>query len=96
MNKYKIDVYIVDDHAMLNEGLTDALNRSETIRISRSFTNLDECRSVMQERRPDVLLLDISIPTATARRFASGPSANIRKSKSLLSPSTTNTASFSA
>lgn len=69
MNKYKIDVYIVDDHTMLNEGLTDALNRSETIRISRSFTNLDECRSVMQERRPDVLLLDISIPNGDSAAF---------------------------
>ena len=28
--KYKIDVYIVDDHTMFNEGLTDAVNRSDT------------------------------------------------------------------
>lgn len=62
MRKYKIDVYIADDHTMLNEGLTEAINHSETVHVSRSFTTLSECRSALAERCPDVLLLDISMP----------------------------------
>lgn len=69
MKKYKIDVYIVDDHTMLTDGLTEALNRSETVHVSRSFTNLAECQSVLKERRPDMLLLDISIPNGDSVAF---------------------------
>lgn len=69
MNKYRIDVYIVDDHTMFNEGLTDAINRSETVYVSRSFTTLAECQAALKERRPDVLLLDISMPDGDSTAF---------------------------
>ena len=69
MMKYRIDVNIVDDHAMLAEGLTEALNRSATIHVSRSFTTLAECRAALKERRPDVLLLDISLPDGDGIAF---------------------------
>ena len=69
MKNYRIDVYIVDDHTMLNEGLTDAVNRSKTIYVSRSFTTLAECRTALRERRPDVLLLDISMPDGSGEKF---------------------------
>ena len=62
MTKYRIDVNIVDDHTMLNEGLTEALNRSAMIHVSRCFTTLAECRAALELRTPDVLLLDISMP----------------------------------
>jgi len=62
MTKYRIDTYIVDDHTMLNEGLTEALNRSPAIHVSRSFTTLEECRTALALRQPDILLLDISMP----------------------------------
>lgn len=67
--KYKIDVYIVDDHAMFNEGLTDAVNRSETVHVSRSFTMLSDCQAAMAQRCPDVLLLDISLPAGDGAAF---------------------------
>lgn len=60
--KYKIDVYIVDDHTMLNEGLTDAINRYDTVHVSRCFTTLADCRTTLAERSPDVILLDITMP----------------------------------
>jgi len=62
MKKYRIDVYIVDDHEMFNEGLAEAINRSEKAHVSHTFTTLEDCNKALQERRPDVLLLDISIP----------------------------------
>ncbi|MBR2235687.1 MAG: response regulator transcription factor [Prevotella sp.] len=67
--KYKIDVYIVDDHKMFNEGLTDAVNRSETVHVSRCFTTLSNCRAAMAQRCPDVLLLDISMPDGDGTTF---------------------------
>lgn len=67
--KYKIDVYIVDDHTMFNEGLTDAVNRSETVHVSRCFTTLNDCRLAMTQRCPDVLLLDISMPDGDGTDF---------------------------
>ena len=69
MKKYKIDVYIVDDHTMLNEGLTDAINRSETVHVSHCFTTLADCRTALTERTPDVLLLDISMPDGDGTDF---------------------------
>lgn len=60
--KYKIDVNIADDHTMFAEGLADAINKSDTAHVSRMFTTLETCRQTLLERRPDVLLLDISMP----------------------------------
>lgn len=67
--KYKIDVYIVDDHTMFNEGLKDAVNHSDTVHVSRCFTTLNDCRLAMAERCPDVLLLDISMPDGDGTAF---------------------------
>ena len=69
MKKYKIDVYIADDHTLLNEGLADAINRSDTVHVSRYFTTLGECRAALAERCPDVLLLDISMPDGDGTAF---------------------------
>lgn len=69
MKKYRIDVYITDDHTLFNESLSQALNSSDTIRVSRTFTTLGDCRTALQEHRPDVLLLDISIPDGDGIAF---------------------------
>jgi DNA-binding NarL/FixJ family response regulator len=69
MTKYRIDVYIIDDHTMFNEGLVEAINQSDTVHVSRTFTTLGECRSVLDERRPDVLLLDVSVPDGNSAVF---------------------------
>lgn len=69
VSQYKIDVYIVDDHTMLTEGLADAINHSDKAHVSRTFTTLDACQQALQERRPDVLLLDISMPDGDGAKF---------------------------
>ncbi len=69
MKKYKIDVYIVDDHSMFNEGLTEAINHSDMVHVSHTFNTLAECSAMMAERRPDVLLLDISLPDGNSTEF---------------------------
>lgn len=69
MNKYRIDVNIVDDHTMFAEGLAVAVNKCDALRVSRLFTTQEACRQALCERRPDVLLLDISMPDGSGVAF---------------------------
>jgi len=81
MKKYRIDVNIVDDHTMLNEGLTKAINQSDTAHVSRSFTTLSMCRQAFMERCPDVLLLDVSMPDGDGIEFCQWVSREFPKVK---------------
>ena len=67
--KYRIDVNILDDHTMVCEGVADAINRSDVAHVSRTFNTIESCRQAFCERRPDVLLLDISIPDGDGAAF---------------------------
>lgn len=69
MNKYRVDVNIVDDHTMFAEGLAAAFNKSDVLHVSRLFTTQEACRQALCERRPDVLLLDISMPDGSGVAF---------------------------
>lgn len=62
MKKYIIDVYIVDDHKLVCEGLTDLINQSGQAHVSYTFNTLKACWQALGQRRPDVLLLDLSMP----------------------------------
>lgn len=64
-----IDVYIADDHTMLVEGLTAAINSSENARVSHTFLTLADCRKRLASKQPDVLLLDISMPDGSGVEF---------------------------
>lgn len=69
MKKYVIDVYIVDDHQLVCEGISDLINQSGQAHVSYTFTTLEACRQTLQSRRPDVLLLDISMPDGDGIAF---------------------------
>ena len=69
MNKYLIDVNIADDHRLVCEGITDLINQSGQAHVSRCFTTLDACRQALTDRRPDVLLLDLSMPDGDGIAF---------------------------
>lgn len=66
---YRIDINIVDDHSLLTESLADAINRSNVAHVSRTFSTLETCRQTLEERCPDVLLLDISMPDGNGIAF---------------------------
>lgn len=67
--KYRIDVNIVDDHAMLTESLAEAINYTDVAHVSHTFTTLEVCRLTLKDRCPDVLLLDISMPDGNGIEF---------------------------
>lgn len=69
MKNYLIDVYIADDHQMVCEGLSEMINQSGKTHVSRTFNTLETCRQALQERRPDVLLLDLSMPDGDGVAF---------------------------
>lgn len=69
MKNYLIDVYIADDHQMVCEGLSEIINQSGKAHVSRTFNTLETCRQALQERRPDVLLLDLSMPDGDGVAF---------------------------
>ena len=69
MKQYRIDVNIADDHVMVCEGLAEAINRTGDIHVSRSFHTLEACRQALANNRPDVLLLDISLPDGDGVKF---------------------------
>ena len=69
MKNYLIDVYIADDHQMVCEGLSEMINKSGKAHVSRTFNTLEACRNVLQERLPDVLLLDLSMPDGDGVAF---------------------------
>ena len=69
MKQYRIDVHIADDHVMVCEGLADAINSTGDIHVSRFFHTLDACRQALATNRPDVLLLDISLPDGDGVKF---------------------------
>jgi DNA-binding NarL/FixJ family response regulator len=69
MKNYLIDVYIADDHQMVCEGLSELINNSGKAHVSRTFNTLEACRQALEERRPDVLLLDLSMPDGDGVAF---------------------------
>ena len=69
MKNYLIDVYIADDHQVVCEGLSEMINQSGKAHVSRTFNTLETCRQALQERRPDVLLLDLSMPDGDGVAF---------------------------
>ena len=69
VSKYRIDVNIVDDHQMVCEGLSELINNSGKAHVSRTFNTLEAYRQALQERRPDVVLLDLSMPDGDGVAF---------------------------
>lgn len=63
MDKNKIKVVIVDDHAILREGLKALLALSNNIEVVGGAANGKEALDRVAELSPDVVLMDIAMPT---------------------------------
>ncbi|WP_285889533.1 response regulator transcription factor [Paenibacillus glycanilyticus] len=78
-----IKVIIVDDHAMVRSGLRMLLNGSEDIEVIAEASDGDEGIQAALAHKPDVVLMDLSMPlgkdglTAAAELKESLPSAAI-------------------
>lgn len=57
-----IEVMLIDDHKMVREGMKQLLEFDNTIRVVAEGVSGIECLELLQQRIPDVLLLDINMP----------------------------------
>lgn len=60
-----IRVMLVDDHAIVRQGLRSILERDVDIRVIAEASSGGECLAVMQRTTPDVLLLDLKLSTSS-------------------------------
>jgi len=57
-----IRLFIVDDHYMVIEGVHTMMQNEKSIEWMGHATNADSCLFFLKNHRPDVLLMDISMP----------------------------------
>jgi len=64
-----ISVFIVDDHYMVIEGIRSLLQDEPGIEFSGYAADAASCRTYLKINRPDILLLDISLPDVNGIDF---------------------------
>ncbi|HEC18132.1 MAG TPA: two-component system response regulator UvrY [Gammaproteobacteria bacterium] len=77
-----IRVMVVDDHELVRTGITRILNDAPGVRVVGEAASGEEALSLVREKSPDVLLMDISMPgigglEATRKLLKSHPGLNI-------------------
>lgn len=60
-----IRVMLVDDHAIVRQGLRSILERDARIRVIAEASSSGECLAQMERTTPDVLLLDLKLSTSS-------------------------------
>ena len=78
----EISVFLVDDHAVVREGYRRLLERSAGIRVIGEAANAADAYSEFQRVKPDVVVMDISLPGASGieamrRMLAREPDAKV-------------------
>ena len=58
----KIRAVIVDDHAIVREGIAEVLSQSGEFEVVGQAGDADEAVAVVEELRPDVVIMDILMP----------------------------------
>lgn len=61
-----LSVVVADDHAIMRRGLRQLLEGEQGITLAGEAVNLRSTAQVVGERRPDVLVLDLTLPDGSA------------------------------
>jgi DNA-binding NarL/FixJ family response regulator len=62
----RTSILIVDDHALLREGLREILQRQDDMRVVSEAADSATAVALAEREQPDIVLLDIEIPGGTA------------------------------
>lgn len=65
----KSKVFIVDDHAILREGLSRLINSEEDLLVSGEADNVTEAFHAVSEAKPDIAIVDISLGDGSGIRL---------------------------
>ena len=57
-----IRIAIVDDHSIVREGLRTLLGDEPSINIIGEAANADDALTLIEKKRPDVVLMDVALP----------------------------------
>ena len=57
-----IRIAVLDDHPLFREGVTRSLNEFDDFQVVGAGSTRDDALRIVQDQRPDVLILDISMP----------------------------------
>jgi NarL family two-component system response regulator LiaR len=57
-----INILIVDDHAILRDGLKNIISFEEDIEVVGEATTGEEAVAFMEQQSPDVIIMDINLP----------------------------------
>jgi DNA-binding NarL/FixJ family response regulator len=61
----KTSIMIVEDHPLVLDGIKKTLNRSEEFHLTGSASDGAQAIDLVRKHQPDVLILDISLPTCS-------------------------------
>src|SRR5437879_10059802 len=59
----ELSIVLVDDHAIVRQGLRSILDREEDMRVVGEAASANEARTVVARTRPDIVLLDLKLST---------------------------------
>lgn len=57
-----IEIAIADDHTVVRRGLVEILNEAAGLTVTAEASSGDELLAVVRDRRPDVVVMDLSMP----------------------------------
>ncbi|MEV5297495.1 MULTISPECIES: MadR family response regulator transcription factor [Amycolatopsis methanolica group] len=60
-----LKIVLVDDHAIVRQGLRSILEREEDITVIGEAATAAEARAVVERTRPDIVLLDLKLSTGS-------------------------------
>jgi len=64
-----IKVVLIDDHKVLLEGLKNLINQSENACVTALGYSVADCRKLLKDELPDVLMLDMGLPDGDGCEF---------------------------
>ncbi len=67
----KIKIILVDDHSLVRDGIKSILQTEDNIEIVGEASNFDELQVFLQNKKCDMLVLDISLPDISGIKICS-------------------------